>query len=144
VTGIPEEALLRSLAPLPGEVEHRMGIEPISELLARRDRLVRDGARLRARHGPFGTWDSERKMVLEKGAAVIRARAAARGTKITESQIESEKHTADEYVAFLTESLSEKSDWLILENEIQSINDLVNRGQAISRYLAAEIALTPR
>lgn len=130
--------------PLPGDVETRMGIEPIAELLARRDVLIAKVSRLRARHGPFGTWDSERKVALSVAADVIRARAAGKGTKITEAQIDLEAHIAESYVAFLTESLSEKATWVELENKIQDIADLINRGQCVGRYLAAEISLTPR
>lgn len=135
---IPESAYL------PGDVESRMGIEPIAKLLARRDQLVSEVSRLRARHGPFGTWDNERKVILATAAAVIRARAAADGKKITEAQIEFEAHTAEIYVTFLTESLSEKATWIELENRVQNIADLINRGQAIARYLSAELGLQPR
>lgn len=135
---IPESAYF------PGDVEARMGIEPIAELLARRDELVSRVSRLRARHGPFGVFDAERKVQVSLAANIVRVRAAANQVKITEKQIEWEAHTAESYVAFLTESLSEKATYFELENKIQDITDLINRGQAIARYLAAEISLTPR
>src|SRR5947208_14710521 len=113
--------------PFPGDVETRMGIESIAELLARRDALISKVSRLRARHGPFGTWDAERKVALSIAADVIRARAAGAGKKITESQIEWEAHMAESYVAFLTESLSEKATCIELENQIQNVTDMINR-----------------
>jgi len=130
--------------PLPGDIETRMGIEPIAELLAQRDALIAKVSRLRARHGPFGTWDAERKVCLSIAAAVIRAKAAAEPRKITEAQIEQESYGAESYVTFLTESLSEKARCIELENKIQNIADLINRGQCIGRYLAAELGLQPR
>lgn len=129
---------------LPGDIETRMGIEPIAELLANRDALIAKVSRLRARHGAFGTWEAERKVCLSVAAGVIRARAAAEPKKITEAQIEWEAHTAENYVTFLTESLSEKATCIELENKIQNIADLINRGQCIGRYLAAELGLQPR
>jgi hypothetical protein len=121
-----------------------MGIEPIADLLARRDELVSRVSRLRARHGPFGVFDAERKVQVSLAANIVRVRAAANQVKITEKQIEWEAHTAESYVTFLTESLSEKATYFELENKIQDITDLINRGQAVARYLAAEISLTPR
>jgi hypothetical protein len=127
-----------------GDIESRMGIDAITGLLAHREALVAKVSRLRARHGAFGTWESERKVCLSAAAAVIRAKAAAAGTKITEAQIEQESHVAESYVVFLTDSLSEKATCIEWENQIQSINDRINRGQAIARYLAAELGLQPR
>jgi len=123
------------------EIQIRMGLPPIESLLAERDTLVSKVAKLRARHGSFGTWDSERKVVLETGAAIIRAKAATENRKITEAQIESEKHTAESYLAFLTESLIEKATWIETENRIQSVEDLIQRGNVVGRFLASEAML---
>ena len=130
--------------PFPGDVELRMGIEPIADLLAQRDALIGKVARLRARHGPFGTWDSERKVALSVAADVIRARASAAGRKITEAEIDLKSHVAESYVDFLMESLSEKATWIELENKIQDISDLIMRGNVVGRFVSQEVGLTPR
>src|SRR5436190_10467011 len=117
------------------ELEAKMGIPPLEGLLAERDELVAQVARLRARHGPFGTWDSERKIALEQAAAIIRAQSALEQRKVTESAIAEGSHTAPSYVDFVAMSVSEKADWIILENRIQGIEDTLLRANAIARYL---------
>lgn len=122
-----------------GDVENRMGIQPIEELLAERDTLVQQVAPLRARHGPFGTWDALRKIHLSASAAVVRAKAG--DTKVTEASIDQAAHTHPDYVAFVQEGTQEKADWIVLENKIQAIADTINRGQAVARYLSSEVSL---
>jgi chorismate mutase len=136
---VPDQ-VLTPLTPF-GELQVRMGVPPLETLLAERDELIKQVAKLRARHGSFGTWDSERKMELEKGAAIIRARAAATAEKITEARIESEKHTADAYVQWLADSLTEKATWIEMENRIQGIEDMIRRGDVVGRFATAELGL---
>lgn len=123
------------------ELEAKMGIPPLEGLLAERDELVSQVARLRARHGSFGTWDSERKIALAQAGAVIRAQSALEQRKVTEAAIDEGSHTAPSYVDFVTASISEKADWIVLENRIQGIEDTLLRANAIARYLAAEAHL---
>src|SRR5947209_9995678 len=96
------------------ELEAKMGIPPLEGLLAERDELVAQVARLRARHGPFGTWDAERKIALEQAAAVIRAQSALEQKKVTEAAITEAAHTAGSYVDFIAASVNEKAEWIIL------------------------------
>ena len=124
------------------ELEAKMGIPPLEGLLAERDELVQQVARLRARHGSFGTWDAERKIALEQAAAVIRAQSALEQKKVTEAALDEAAHTTGNYVDFITASISEKADWIILENRIQGIEDTLLRANAIARYLSSEMMLT--
>lgn len=125
-----------------GDIEARMGLMPIEELLAERDELVRQVAPLRARHGPFGTFEALRKVELSTVAATLRAQAVAENRKMTEAAIDEGAHADSRYIAFVTVATSEKAEWAILENSIQGINDTINRGQAVAKYLAAEVTLS--
>lgn len=121
--------------------EFRIGIVPIETLLAERQEMVTKVAPLRAMHGSFGTWEALRKIELSRAAMMARAKAVADGQKITEAAIDALAHTADGYVEFVTKGTYEKAEWAVLEDRIQGINDAINRGQAIARYLSAEVGL---
>jgi chorismate mutase len=123
------------------ETEIRMSLVPLEELLAERDDLVQQVARLRARHGSFGTWDAERKLKLAQLSAVVRAQAALEGKKITEAGIEESAHAHPEYAGFIADAVSEKADWILLENRIAGIQDTIQRGNVVGRYLALETTL---
>lgn len=124
-----------------GEIEARMGIPSIESLLAERDDLVKQVAPLRAKHGPFGTYDALRKVELSTIASVLRAQAVADGRKMTEAGIDEAAHADDRYIAFITLATQEKAEWAILENTITGITDAIQRGNVIARYLAAEAHL---
>lgn len=123
------------------EVEARMGLPSLESLLAERDELVKLVAPLRARHGPFGTYQDIRKIELARVGAVIRARAVESGTKVTEAAIEEGAHSHPDYVAFVTDATNEKGGWIILENRITGIADTIQRANVIGRFLAAEAHL---
>jgi 5-formaminoimidazole-4-carboxamide-1-beta-D-ribofuranosyl 5'-monophosphate synthetase len=124
-----------------GEIQVRMGLPPIEGLLAERDELVSKVARLRARHGSFGLFDAERKIELAKAAAIIRAKGTLGEKKLTEAAIEEGAYMHPSYVDFVTAALSEKADWIVLENRIQSIEDTIMRGNVVGRFLASEAML---
>lgn len=123
------------------DTEDRMGIEPIERLLAGRAELIKRIAPLRARHGMGGTYGDQRKIELSQIAATIRAKAVAASTKLTEAAIDEAAHSDDRYVAFVTKATNERVEFIQLEDEIQAINDKINRGQAVARYLSAEVML---
>lgn len=125
-----------------GEIESRMGLIPLEELLAERDELVAQVAPLRARHGSFGTYDALRTIELAKAAAAVRGRAVAESQKVTEAFIEEAARSSESYAAWVTQATLEKAEWAVLENRIDGINDTINRGQAVARYLSAEVSLT--
>lgn len=124
-----------------GDVESRMGIQPLEELLAERDELVQQVAPLRARHGPFGSYSDLRKIELAQIAQVLRLQAMRDSVKQTEAALDEAAHADARYVAFVVQATKEKAEWAMLENRVQGINDTINRGQAIARFLASEAAL---
>lgn len=119
-----------------------MGVPPLESLLAERDELVKQVAPLRAKHGPFGTFDALRKVELATIAASVRARAVEQEKKVTEAAIDEAAHASARYAGFIAQATNEKANWAELENKIAGINDTINRGQAIARYLAAEVSLS--
>lgn len=123
------------------EVELRMSIPPIETLLADRHALVQEIAPLRARHGSFGTYADLRKIELAKVAAIIRAEAVAAPRKMTEASIEESAHSDPRYTEFVIAATEEKARYFMLEDQIGAIDDLIQRGNAVSRYLAQEVAL---
>lgn len=124
-----------------GEIESRMGLPTLESLLAERDTLVKQVAILRATHGPFGTYEAMRKMQLASIGAILRAKAAEAGVKITEAAIEEGSHSHRDYLTFVTRATQEKAEWIVAENRITGINDTIQRGNVIGRYLAAELHL---
>lgn len=125
-----------------GEIESRVGIPSIESLLAERDTLVKEVAPLRAKHGPFGTYDALRKVQLATIGAAIRAQAVLDERKITEAAIDEASHSDPAYVDWITQATREKTEWVLVENTIQGIGELIRRGDAIARYLTAEVGLS--
>lgn len=123
------------------DIESRMGIQPLEELLAERDVLVKEVAVMRAKHAPFGTYDALRKIQLSAIATGIRAEATAKNEKKTEACVSDEAHAHDTYVAFVLDATREKAEWIQKENAIQGIEDRINRDQAVARFVAAEVHL---
>lgn len=129
------------MTPTERELESRVGIEPLDELLAERARLVDEVAPLRALYGSFGMFDAQRKVELSKVEALIRTEALTRGTKVTEAFIEQQAHAAESYADYIAQSLEARAQWALLEDRIQAINDRINRGNVLGRYAAQEMGL---
>lgn len=124
-----------------GDIEARMGIPLLEELLAERDGLVQQVAALRARHAAWGTYGDLRKIELCKIAAALRGTAVAAGVKMTEAAIDEAAHADSRYIQFVTTATEEKTAWVLLEDRIQGIADTIQRANAIARFLAAEAHL---
>ncbi len=123
------------------QVEERMGLRPVSELLAERETLVERVADLRARHGSFGTYGDLRKIELSRIAMMLRAQAVKDGIKVTEGGIEDAAHAHPDYVAFVTAATLQRAEWVRLENQIEAIEATIRRGQSVASYLSAEARL---
>lgn len=124
------------------DVQDRMGISSIEELLAERDILVREVAYLRSRHGPGGVYTDLRKIKLALIAAKIRAEVLRDGKKITDGTVDDLAHADPAYIAFVAQATDEKADWAIKENQIDGITETINRGQVVGRFLAMELGLS--
>jgi hypothetical protein len=124
-----------------GDVEARMSVQPIEELLAERAVLVKRVADLRARYGPGGVFNDLRKVQLAQISALIRAQAVRDTRKTTESQLDEEAHADPRYVGFITAATKDRAEWAILEDQIQGIDETIARGQAVARFVSAEARL---
>lgn len=126
-------------------VETRLGVEPIEELLARRDGLVERVAALRSRYGSFGTFDHLRKIELARIAGMIRAQAVRDkigGTgKMTAAEIDDAAHSHPDYMDFITMSTTERAEWAKVESLIENIDATIQRANAVIRFQTSEARL---
>lgn len=127
----------------PSDIERRIGIVPLAELLPERQRLVEQVADLRARYGSFGTFSDLRRIELAKCAAIIRAQATQDKRKISAKQVDDEAHAHPAYIDFVILATQQRALWCKLEAKIEAIDFTINRGQSISRFASAELHLTP-
>lgn len=124
------------------EVESRLGIEPLEELLEQRAEKVRKVVHLRALYGSFGTFDYVRKNELSRIAGLLRAQAVRDNVpKKTEAQLDQEAHAHAEYVALITKATTERAEWAQLESDIEAIEHRIRRGNVITQYLSSEARL---
>lgn len=123
---------------MSADLETRAGLDPLARLHAERDELVRRAASLYARYGAWGTAEARRKSALALAAMQIRAAAKS---KMTERAIEDEARNHPTYLTCLDEMEDGRATWLVIENQIQSVTDQIQRGPAILRFAAAEMGL---
>lgn len=123
------------------DVERRLGLTPVEELLAERDTLVEQSATLHAQHGAWGTWDHERKSKLAVIAALLRAQALRDGVKVTEASLTEAAHASGDYMAFVTTATNDRAELYRLESRIHAIDQIIQRANMLGRYLASEARL---
>lgn len=123
------------------DVENRMGLQPVEELLEQRRHLVEKVATLRAQFGPGGSWDALRKIEKERIKAACRAQALRDKVKVTEGFLEEQAYSHPDYVDFVTSATAERAAWIRLEAEIQEIDFIINRGQSVARFVSMERTL---
>lgn len=132
----------RLIARTPmADVEAKMGLQPIEELLAERDHIINQVADLRARYGSFGTFDHLRKVELSRIKGLIRAQATRDRRRMNNDQVDEEAHAYPDYIEFITKATLERAKWVKLESLVDGIDMTINRGQAVARYTAAEAHL---
>lgn len=121
-----------------GELEARIGIAPLEQLQDERRTLVNRSAILAARHGNYGTYDAERKIMLSALKATLRAQAVRDKVKVTEGSLDEDAHAHADYRDFITASTKERAEWIKTDRQIQDITERINRGQMLGRYAAME------
>jgi len=130
-----------ALTPM-GRIESgKLGIQPIEELLAQRQHIVNKVADLRARFGPFGTFDHLRKIELARLKALIRIQATRDKIKMTGDQVDDEAHAHPDYLEFISAATIKRAEWVRLESQIEEIDMTIQRGQAVARYTSSELYL---
>ena len=123
------------------DVEDRLGVRPIAEMLALRQEATEDLALLRARHGSFGTFDHERKTLLATLRMKARAIATRDKLKVTEAYLDDSAHSAPEYYDLITTATQERSQLTLLEAKVEAVDAEIQRANAITRYLTSEARL---
>ena len=130
------------MMPTPmADIETRMGIQPLEELHAERDVLVKQVAPLKVKWGPGGLGQHLRKAELSMVEETIRGKAAVEERKITEAAIEQGGHADPRYVEWLTTAAAEFAEMILLENEIDKINEKIIRGGQAGKYATSELHL---
>jgi len=84
-----------------------------------------DPASLEAFYGPFGVGEHLRKIVLSNCAEIVRARAVAEETKISEARVNDLAHIHDFYLDFTIQSVQGRT--LRSQNVIDSLQQGVGR-----------------
>lgn len=122
------------------DLEARIGVDAIEVLQADRRAYVEEAAPLRARFGPGGTWDAQRKafrsaVANELATSLTAARA---GKKPAEDEIE-RLAAADERVQrWLDAAEADMARYYLLDNRITELTEMINRDQALIRYVTSE------
>ena len=120
------------------DAEIRCGVQPAQELLDERTLLVEKVADLKAVYGSFGTFDHLRKIELSRIKGLLRAQATRDKVTKTIPQLDEEAHEHADYIDFITTATRERAQWIRMDNAVESITALLNRGQAMIRYIASE------
>lgn len=123
------------------DMEQKMGVEEADVLLAKRWKYVVQVADLRARYGPFGTFDHLRKIELARLKALVRVQALRDKRRISNDQADDEAHASPDYVEFIAEATKQRAQWVKIEAAIEDIDFRLYRGQAIARFAASEARL---
>ena len=137
MTQKPDEVLAKGMA----DIERKMGLDPLHILLARRQEYVEQAADLRAKYGSFGTFDAMRKSRLSTIKMECRARAVAESRKVTESYLDDEAHADGRYIDIITEATNARAELTIVDAHIEAIDMIIQRANAVARYLTAEMHL---
>lgn len=120
------------------EMELRAGIEPLAQLLDARYHLVDKVADLRAKFGPWGTWDHLRKIEISRLKSLIRLQAMQSKARVTNDMVDDEAHQHVDYTEFVLLATRERAAWVRLEAQIEAIDFTINRGQGLLRFATYE------
>lgn len=128
--------------PNPREViEARVGIQGIEELHDQRRTLVSVASGLRALHGPFGSSEVRRKIILSGIRDKIRTQYQVSATKVTEAALDDKAHAAPEYIAYVDDIIQQREQLVLVENSLLEINDLITRDNTLIYHVTAEVKM---
>jgi hypothetical protein len=122
-------------------LESRAGVESLDELHAKRYGIIERLAPLKALHGAFGSADDRRKRVLECCKLRARQRLSEGGGKVTEGMIEAEGYADPEYESLLDEGIAAKIEYILLDNELATVNDRIRSREFELTAYSAETRL---
>ena len=118
------------------DIERFIGVDPVEQLHSRRRALWQQHAALYAR---VQVWDAKRKKLVSLINVEIANRYRASGAKVPAADlIAAEAHADERYVRFLDRAEADIAAWAIVEDDIKSIDELINRDQRIIGFATAE------
>lgn len=121
------------------DLEATVGVEPIESLQADRRQIIEELAPLRAKYGPGGTWDAQRKA---HRSAVANALGLAihkeTGKKPSEAELERLAAGDERVQTWLDDAEKEMAEYFKLEIRATELTELINRDQALIRYATME------
>ena len=120
------------------DIENRIGIGHVDEHQAAWLKLSKEVAPLRALYGPGGTWPDKRKADLSSIRMLLRARYASSEEKVSEARLDEEAHCHRAYTDAITVATEERTHMAAIEDEMKSLEYLINREQALIRYTTQE------
>lgn len=113
-------------------------MQPIEELHEQRRHLVEKGKALAALYGRYGQWEARRKVMLALAARRVRERFNRAGKRPSAAIVDEMAHGDPTYTAFIETSVQEAGEWQVIQNEINTVTETINRDQALIRMVAME------
>jgi hypothetical protein len=123
-------------------LESRADVDSLEDLQQRRRELIAKNATLIARYGNFGLHDDFRKNFVECQKLRARMDLTKEGAKVTEGAVDNVAYGGDAYAAFLDNALTEKAEWVKIDNEINELNERIQHREVALRAYTAECRLT--
>jgi len=127
--------------PAMREIEDRVGIEHIDELLARRKGFTDQMADLEARYGTYGLFDPLRKVELSIVKMQLRTEHTRDKVKFNETSLTDEAHAHPTYTEFCRGAAIDKAEHYRLTQEVAAIDATIRRANAMAHYCASEARL---
>lgn len=126
-----------------GDLEAKIGIPSIEELLAERDELVKQAAPLWAKYGPGEVWTHIRKSTLSTLELLYRAKAADANPpeKMTDAIASAKAHDDERYTDLLTQAVKDRETLYLLQDRIDAVNQMIMRGNVVASYAKQEARL---
>ena len=121
------------------DMEAMIGVEGPDGLQHARRTVVAQLAPLRARYGPGGTWDAQRKAHRSAVANEIADRLTReRGKAPSEAEVERLAAGDPRVVEWLDQAEKEMAAYVLLDMQANEWTERINRDQALIRYAANE------
>lgn len=117
------------------------GVEPLDQVQAERDVLVKKLAPLWALYGAGGLAESKRSAELARISGLLRAQAAMTESKVTEAALEQGSRAHPDYLTLLAKQTTERAEYYVLQAQVDACDAKLMRGQAMLRLASREVSL---
>lgn len=135
----PPAPAARRYTRLLRDHEERAGVDPVEVVQADRTAAVRQLAPLEARVGSASVYDARRKAFRCAIQGEIADRLhRERGKAPAESESERLAAADGRYQRWLDDAAAEMAQLHLLRDEVKRYDEIINRGQAVLRFLTSE------